>query len=107
MIIDNYKATSPPKDPKPIEAKVKATKKKDDEKATNKEDKRVFQNRAKRKYLSQSLSLGLVKATEIKHEKILQKVKKEGWKDQNLQDFNENVQASKSYWCHAFHFQSS
>ena len=40
------------------------------EKATNKEDKRVFQNRAKRKYLSQSLSLGLVKATEIKHEKI-------------------------------------
>lgn len=68
------------------------------EKATNKEDKRVFQNRAKRKYLSQSLSLGLVKATEIKHEKILQKVKKEGWTDQNLQDFNENVQARKSYW---------
>ena len=68
------------------------------EKTTKKEDKRVLQNRAKRKYLSQSLSLGLVKATEIKHEKILQKVKKEGWTDQNLQYFNENVQARKSYW---------
>jgi hypothetical protein len=40
----------------------------------------------------------LVKITEIKHENILKKVKKSGWTDQNLQDFNQNVQARKSYW---------
>lgn len=68
------------------------------DKRTKVGDKRKLQNRAKRKHLSEALSLGLVKVTEIKHEKILEKVKKEGWTDQNLADFNENVQARKSYW---------
>ena len=68
------------------------------ENCTKVEDKRVLVNRAKRKYLSEALSLGLVKITEIKHENILKKVEKSGWTDQNLQDFNQNVIARKSYW---------
>lgn len=66
--------------------------------STNVDNSRVLQNRAKRKYISQSLSLGLVKATDVKREEILQKASKIGWTDELIALFNENAAARKSYW---------
>lgn len=66
--------------------------------STKADNERAISNRAKRKFLSRELALGLVDVTKVKREKILEKIKIEGQTDQNLKDFNENEQAVKSYW---------